>query len=393
MTKETKHPVVMRMQGMFPNDLGGYEKHRTREGGDLGHVDRERSSRNQLLVGGDDWARQVREEIEEMTAHNYALELERLRKRRRKAEAKKRIVEGPRDPWRNTRHGPMREITLTANKEWFADFDFESYDDVFGENREARFEALAVSLLKEHFGDDLVHARADRDEQAYHIHAVVLPRSETKDRRRMLQPSKHEMIRNYEAAQDSVGEWFEELGLKRGEQRAKAIREAREHNRKLREGEEPINVPEHREHVSPADWRKEQERKLAEKDKAVAKKEKTADAVLSIAEAVAKGDTRFLDEKADENQPPKVKHARGLFGSALSVLQRKAREEAQDEVRGALEQIRKADAVIVKMAGSLPEQARKALSAARPSLAAQLSKLHGQVQKWAKPSRDRGPEK
>ncbi len=287
----------------------------------------------------------------------------------------------------------MREIILTANKDWFADFDFENYDDVFGESREARFEVLAVSWLKEHFGEDLVHARADLDEQAYHIHAVVLPRTETKDGRCMLQPSKHEMIRNYEAAQDSVGEWFEELGLKRGEQRAKAIREARAHNRKLREGEEPVEVPEHREHVSPADWRKEQERKLAEKEKAVAKKEKTADAVLSIAEAVAKGDTRFLEEKTNEIQPPKVKHARGLFGKALSVLQGQARKEAREEVRGALEQIRKADAVIVKMAGSLPEQVRKAIIAARPSLKGPLSKLELLVRKWPKPGRNRGPDK
>ncbi|MBN9678842.1 hypothetical protein [Salipiger bermudensis] len=34
-TRQT-HPIVLRMAGMFPKDLGGYEGHRRRKGGDLG---------------------------------------------------------------------------------------------------------------------------------------------------------------------------------------------------------------------------------------------------------------------------------------------------------------------------------------------------------------------
>lgn len=35
MEGETTYPVVLRMQGLFPADLGGYERHRTRKGGIL----------------------------------------------------------------------------------------------------------------------------------------------------------------------------------------------------------------------------------------------------------------------------------------------------------------------------------------------------------------------
>ena len=194
-TRQT-HPIVLRMAGMFPKDLGGYEGHRHRKGGDLGHVDRERSKLNRPLIGKKDWAATALAEIDDMRTGNFASELEKLRKRRRTAEIRKRIVEGPRDPWRATRHGPLREVILTANKAWFEEIDSESFNDVFGDTREERFEALALSWLTEQFGDDLIHARADLDEEAYHIHAVILPRGETKDGRRMLQPSKHAMIRD-----------------------------------------------------------------------------------------------------------------------------------------------------------------------------------------------------
>ena len=95
---DKRHPVVLRMEGLFPADLGGYERHRTRKGGDLGHVDETRSNRNRRLIGGEDWAQRAIAEIESMRAENFAKELEGLKKRRRKAELAKRVVEGPKDP-------------------------------------------------------------------------------------------------------------------------------------------------------------------------------------------------------------------------------------------------------------------------------------------------------
>lgn len=393
MREAKQYPVVMRMQGISPSDISGYEAHRMRKGGDLGHVDPTRSAENHQLIGGANWAQKVRDEIDEMKAHNFALELEKLRMRRRKAEAERRIVEGPKDPWRATRHGPMREIILTANKEWFSGFDPDNFEDAFGETRQTRFETLAVAWLKEHFGEDLVHARADLDEEAYHIHAVVLPRSTTQDGRRMLQPSKHEMIRDYERAQDSVGEWFEGLGLTRGVQRAKATREAQQHNRSLRNNEDVAIVPEHVEHVSPADWRRAQERKLADKEKSLAGKEKTLREVMTVATAVAKGDTSLLDQPGKPSSKAPNGVAQRLFGKALANLKVKAQEEAREDVGKALKEIRDADRLIVEMARHLPETARKAIEALRPSLAAPLTRIGLQVKSWSNRKRDRDRQK
>jgi len=148
----------------------------------------------------------------------------------------KRIAEGPRDPWRGKKHGPLREVILTANAEYF-DSDPLS---IFGEDdngTEEQFEDRAVNWLRREFGDDVIHARADLDEKAYHIHAIIMPRAtvemtrtnkKTGEKRviatrKMLQPAKFDILRYYELAQDSVGEFFGDLGLKRGERRKQAF--------------------------------------------------------------------------------------------------------------------------------------------------------------------------
>ena len=88
-TQETEFPIVMRMQGMWPHQLAKYEMHRSRTGGDCGHVDTVRSVNNRPLIGEGDWAQEAWEEIAEMRAENFALELEGIRKRRRKAELRR----------------------------------------------------------------------------------------------------------------------------------------------------------------------------------------------------------------------------------------------------------------------------------------------------------------
>ena len=204
------YPVVMRFAGLYPHQLAGYEAHRLRKGGDLSHVDRSRTKLNDKpLIGPENWAELALAEIREMTIENFAAELEALEKRKRKKDIERRMVEGPKQPWRATRHGPMREVILTANKDWF-DADMSSFLGESGNQREEEFEKLAVSWLKHHFGDDVIHARAVRDEAAYHIHAVIMPRATVEiakpkakvptatATRRMLQPSIHSMIKNYE---------------------------------------------------------------------------------------------------------------------------------------------------------------------------------------------------
>ncbi|MBO6897260.1 MAG: plasmid recombination protein [Shimia sp.] len=395
---DRRHPVVLRMEGLFPADLAGYERHRRRKGGDLGHVDETRSNLNRRLIGNEDWAQRALKEIEDMRVENFAKELEGLKKRRRKAELVKRVVEGPKEPWRGTRHGPLREVIITAHQDWFTAFDQGNMDDLFGESREDRFEQIAVAWLKDSFGEDVIHARADLDETTYHIHAIVMPRSRTKDGRKMLQPSKHPLIKDYEKAQDSVGEWFSELGLKRGERRKQALREAVQKHREAKEAQDkdvemPVELPQHVEHVSPREWREKKERQLADREASVGKREKEAATNIKIANAVAAGDPQVLAQVA---QPDGKSAAARLFGKAFTTLRAKSRKAAQKEARGEVQaqfdEIKAADDAIVEAAAALPEAARKKIVKARQSLVGRITALKRAVHKWKKSDPKDGPE-
>ena len=421
----------MRMAGLWPRDIGGYECHRVRKGGDLGHVNPSRSHLNRRLLGSEGWAQQVHEEVQKMKLENHANELEMLQRRRRRRELERRLAEGPRGPWRATRHGPMREIILTANREWFDD-DLTGFLGENGPTREEQFQALAVAWLTEHFGADCVHARADRDEEAYHIHAVILPRATTKDGRRMLQPSVHPMIRDYEKAQDSVGAWFAaaKIGLTRGERRKQAIRNALQHNADVREaqakGEIPpgelVEVPKHRKHVSPRKWREAQERALAEHDRdlatrgkeivareaTVSDREAAAEAksneaaqVLRIAADVAEGRGE-IEEPEDTGAPSeRKKHpssdmskpalASRLFGRALTTLRAKARAEAREELSRAFAEIKAADEAILAVAKLLPEGLRGAVAEARRSLSQRIVAMTRRQKEWRDRRQDSDP--
>lgn len=136
----------------------GYDAHRYRTGGDLGHIDRNNPEPRRLL-GAATWANEARAEIELMKVETLAAELEDLDRRNRRKDLEKRRIEGPRDPWRASRHGPMRELILTANKDRFE--QTESSEVEFSTSREELFEERAVAWLRENFGDDVIHARAD----------------------------------------------------------------------------------------------------------------------------------------------------------------------------------------------------------------------------------------
>lgn len=412
------YPVVLRFQGLYPHNLAGYEAHRLRKGGDLGHVDRARTELNgPPLIGREDWAATALAEIREMTAENFAAELESLEKRKRKKDIERRIVEGPKQPWRPTRHGPMREVILTVNKDWFSeDAAF------FGEeqaSRENEFGDHAVAWLKANFGDDVIHARADRDEAAYHIHAVIMPRATVEiakpnakvptatATRRMLQPSIHPMIENYEAAQDSVGEWFAGLGLVRGERTAAAIREARE------TGETP---PKRRRHAKTWEWRRQEELRLKAEAKAlrdervaldarsasIQEREDEVETVLAVAEGVASG--AFLAGGADDQpglievpvakgacmasptldalrkrSPSGFARASGVFGRAWQRLFGQARVTAEAEaaagVADAIQQVSEADELIAKAAALLPKDTRTIIAKVRQTIPAIMRRL------------------
>lgn len=399
------YAVVMRYAGLYPHHLAGYEAHRMRKGGDVSHVDPARSHLNRPLIGDEDWAAQALAEIDDMRNENYAAELEALLRRKRQKDIKRRMVEGPKQPWRPTRHGPMREVILTANREWFES----DLGDFFGEDANAReqaFEERAVAWLRANFGDDVIHARADRDEAAYHIHAVIMPRAVVEingSTRRMLQPSIHPLIKDYEAAQDSVGAWFNGIGLVRGERRAAAIRHARE------TGQEP---PKRRYHARTPQWRAAEELRLArqaadqkataaeldQRSDALAAREAEAETILAVAGGIADGslaidtqdDTPRLavgqgagtaptpppDPDALRNRSPRgVARAVAAFGAAWTRLIARADAEAKAGVAEAVAQIAAADDKIVEIAARMREPDRMEIAKMRQSLTARLTAL------------------
>lgn len=386
-----KHPIVLRFEGMDPSDIGGYEAHRYRKGGDLGHIDRDRP-KPRLLIGTHSWAEEAQAEIKLMKLETFAAELADLDRRKRRKEIERRRIEGPRDPWRASRHGPMRELILTANKEWFE--QTESSDVEFSTSKEELFEERAVAWLKESFGDDVIHARADFDEQAYHIHAVIMPRATVKKygtECRVLQPSVHPLIKDYEAAQDSVGEWFSEIGLARGQRHKQAIRDA------LNDGRKPPASPRH---VRPAVWRAKQERKLAEKEAAletrqreVSEREEQADEIIAFGEAVAAGGidengqpaaSAQQSEKTPALTPARKSSlgfaiARKAYRMAMKRLRGKAAAEAERNARAQVvkevAEIKAADDVIVEIGQQLPEGMRARIAKVRRKLSARIMKL------------------
>lgn len=164
----------------------------------------------------------------------------------------------------------------------------------------------------------------------------------------MLQPSQHPVIRDYEKGQDDVGAWFAAagIGLKRGERRKEKVRKAIERNtqlrkdqqegRRLEEAEEPL--PGYRQHVSTRKWREAQERKLAERDTKVQSREKSllkaeaavtereehsdrkereADEVLAVAQAVADGDLTGLEQDKEPEDDGNVVRDRPTLARRL----------------------------------------------------------------------------
>ncbi|SHI51460.1 plasmid recombination protein [Wenxinia saemankumensis] len=382
-----KHPVVLRFEGMDPSDIGGYEAHRYRKGGDLGHIDRNKP-KPRRLIGSETWAEEARAEIELMKVETFAAELEDLDRRNRRKDLEKRQIEGPRDPWRTSRHGPMRELILTANKDWFD--QTESSDVEFSTSREELFEERAVAWLRDNFGDDVIHARADLDEQAYHIHAVIMPRATVRKygtECRVLQPSIHPLIKDYEAAQDSVGEWFSEIGLRRGEKRKQAIRDA------LNDGRNPPINPRH---VRPAEWRAKEEKRLAKKaaeletrERDVVEREDNAEAVLDFADAVAIGkiDTNgqpvngvSADRSLHLQSPVKkttlgFATARKAFRAVAMRLGARAEEKAQEHIASEVAEIRAADEIILEITRSFSRDQRERIAQIRRKLTAKIMAL------------------
>ncbi|MCD1628247.1 plasmid recombination protein [Seohaeicola saemankumensis] len=401
-----KYAVVLRFAGLHPRNLKRLEMHAKRAGGDLGQCDPVKMKLQKIAkpLIGDDWVIKTLSKVQEMRLSNFADELDALQKRNRQKDIQRRMIEGPHDPWRATAHGPMRELILTVNRDWF-DADTAAIFDEGDENNQRiqDFQRLSLAWLKHEFGDDVVYARADHDEAAFHIHAVILPRVDVEmtrtDKktgekkviatRKMLQPSKFEIIQDYEKAQDSVGDWFAPLNLVRGERRKEEFRQAMKNK---------TVPPPKRQHVHTAPWRKQEEIRLArmaaeleQKRAVVDAKEDDADAIIAYAEQVASGEIEVEvapeivassapSRTAAAPVPPRgFERARRAFQAALGRLRKREQLEAETaadaRVSGALSEIKNADQAIVNIAALLPAGLRERVAHARKSLTAKIMLL------------------
>ena len=246
-----KPPIVLRFQGLHPDNLGRFDMHDHRNGGDLSHVDLDASELNEVLYCEPKWQETIKAEVAAAKRNNFRERMEALRKKGRKAEREALIVEGESDPWRRCSGGPLREGILTVNKEWFGGTGQAEWDA----EKVAAFKKAAMDFLLKHFPEgQLRYANAHHDEEAFHIHFVTAVWTEkvtaNRGRQKVLQASVNPLLKNYEHAQDLAGKAFAPLGIARGERRAEARRVAKE------AGED---VPKKRRHIPPSEWRADQQ--------------------------------------------------------------------------------------------------------------------------------------
>ncbi|PTR11632.1 plasmid recombination protein [Cereibacter azotoformans] len=337
-----KCPVVLRFAALFPSDLARYVLHEERRGRGSEHCVVERKHLNRLnLIGNADWKERLDLEIAAARDENFAEELAALKRLKRKKEWLARGKEGPKDPWNATEAGPLREVILTVNKDWFETPSDPSklFDTAEKERRESEFTARACKWLASRFGDMVVTARADADESALHLHAIIVPWVEkTSGRRgtqRLIQPTSHPLIKSYEAAQDDVGAFFAPLGLRRGEARAKARREAKgaaEAARKqVRDAggseaaaqaawdEAMAAAPQWVQHKPTHIWREEEQDRLDRKDREL----KTQETTLAAREvAVQAGEKKLTADKTELDSQRKAIRAReDEVGAAEAILE------------------------------------------------------------------------
>ena len=388
-----QRPVVLRFQSMFPAAVPRFKMHGDRKGQDLEHVDPERTKANTVLIGDEDWQEQLMGEIELARYANLASELDALWARKRKKEHAERLREGLKDPWRDSKGGPLREVILTAHKDWFAQADaaqpvgglperttvetddlgvilaqFDAQarasrgggddggdlvDSGDAGSRQERFEACAVEWLQSRFGDAVVFARADHDEEAYHIHAVIAPWTETTTKRRgtqrMLQPSAHPLLKDYEKAQDDVGAHFSAIGLRRGERHKARWRDAVNARAAEREvaGAAQTPLPEIPEHVPPAEWRKREDAKL------IARKEAEA-----AERAQARARERERQQELDDEQK-QLQAERVAVAEKDAAAEEKAKQAVEREAKAATKAAEADEVIAVSdsfAAGKKPER-------------------------------------
>ena len=292
-----------------------------------------------------DWVRKIRDEVKEAAAYNTAQQVGELERAGKGARARRRAKEGDKPPYRSQGPGPLREILVSVNAEWFDDPN--APPGVWDRKKVIAWSNQALAFVQEEWGPALRYARIDFDEDGPHLHAVAAPWVKTKTpngaEQKVMVPRLYGASQDLEKGQDRAGEAFAHLGIVRGERHAEARRQAKA------EGREPEPK---RGHVSPRRWRQQMAAKAAE----LAKREEAVEG----------------REKAVEGDAHKVlQAARAVDVSRLRVGERVAFDVAQQEAKEA------AIRVAAIEAGERKKAEAKAEAIRRNAIAAQRAKGKG----------------
>ena len=326
-----QYPVVLRFQSLFPDQIKRYVLHEERKGRGSKHCDPKQRSRNRLnLLGDEDWQERFGLELATASDENFSEEMDALKASNRHKDYLARGREGRKDPWRKSKGGPLREVILTVNAQWFEETDDQSLDKNFIEEfkREDQFVDHGINWLNDRFGGAVITARADFDETAVHIHALIAPWAERTSKRRgrqkLLVPNSMPLLASYELAQDDVGEFFSAIGLVRGEARAKARRDAEA------AGEEK---PKARQHTPPHVWRQDEEHRLREECNALTKRE-TSISAREVSNAREVETLRVREESVDIREKDIASRQADMSASEALLDAAVAGEAIPDEVSG-----------------------------------------------------------
>ncbi|MCW1918054.1 plasmid recombination protein [Rhodobacter sp. KR11] len=286
---QSSHPAVLTFKKLHPKALGKFRMHDERRGGDLAHVDVGASAMNEVLHGGPRWIDQVRDEVREARMNIHLEHVAALRRKSRHRDADALAASGPSDPWRRVSEGPLREGILTVNKAWFGG----SWQAQWDPEKVLAFKQAAMAFLRDHFPDDqLRYVSAHHDEEAFHIHFVVLVWnlriSENRSRQRLIESAANPLLANYEHAQDLIGMALQPLGICRGIRRAEERRHAKWAGL-------PADPP--RRHVPPSMYRQtEISEGRAEAARIIAAAREEANAMMAAAQKSTQEMARAADE-------------------------------------------------------------------------------------------------
>ncbi|MDG3042479.1 hypothetical protein [Roseicyclus marinus] len=270
---QRRYSAVLRFESIGLHDLWRILIHELRAGGDLSHVNRDKSDHNRYEYGDLSAIPELIAKIESIKLQNQAQHVAALRARRRTSEANELEAAEPPSPWHGNTNTPLREGILTVHKAWFGG----SGVDAWNEAKVEMFRLFAMAFIIANFPDDqLIYASSHSDEESFHIHFLVAVwetrYSKSRGWQCLLRADANPLLRDYELAQDLAGAHFAPLGLVRPKRHAAA---RRDYNAKIRAAElagEELNIPRPVPplHVSPSRYRLTERKKARLEADAVA---------------------------------------------------------------------------------------------------------------------------